>query len=286
MSDGLLIILLSVIAGIGGTGLGGIIGFFAAGKGARLMSLVLAFAGGVMAGVVAFEMIPETLEAMHDAGMESSAAVAAVAAVLGGAGAIFLVHLLIDKISKKQHGLHVHPHGPGCVHSVDVSLLLKHAETEEERLAIMKSMKRAGIIMLAALAVHNLPEGVAIGAAGVASLKTGIVLTILLALHNIPEGMAICAPLAGGGMSKGKALLMTVLAGAVTVAGCCIGVILGGINQLASGICMGLAGGAMLQVTFVEIMPEAFRMEKSKAPALALILGFAVSMLIVFVHAH
>lgn len=101
-------------------------------------------------------------------------------------------------------------------------------------------------------------------------------------MHNIPEGMAISAPLASGGVKGWKTILLTALAGAATVLGAVIGLAVGGISKLASGICMGLAGGAMLYVTFCEILPQSILMEEGRVPAVSMLVGIICSMIFVF----
>ena len=145
-----------------------------------------------------------------------------------------------------------------------------------------KSLLKAGVIMLLAIALHNLPEGMAIGATGASNTQTGILIAIIIAVHNIPEGMAISAPLASGGVKGWKTVLLTALAGAATVLGAVIGLAVGGISKLASGICMGLAGGAMLYVTFCEILPQSILMEEGRVPAVSMLVGIICSMIFVF----
>ena len=72
------------------------------------------------------------------------------------------------------------------------------------------------------------------------------------------------------------------VAGAATVVGALIGLAVGGISRLASGICMGLAGGAMLYVTFCEILPQSILMEEGRVPAVSMLVGIVCSMVFVF----
>ena len=105
----------------------------------------------------------------------------------------------------------------------------------------------AGVIMACAIALHNLPEGIVIGAsyAGDATsgafTGTGLVMAIIIGLHNIPEGMAVEVPLMTGGMSRTKAVLVTALSGAPTVIGALIGYGLGGIGPLALSLSLSFA---------------------------------------------
>lgn len=132
------------------------------------------------------------------------------------------------------------------------------------------------------LAAVNDTEGAVLVIAGASDTQTGILIAIIIAVHNIPEGMAISAPLASGGVKGWKTILLTALAGAATVLGAVIGLAVGGISKLASGICMGLAGGAMLYVTFCEILPQSILMEEGRVPAVSMLVGIICSMIFVF----
>ena len=73
------------------------------------------------------------------------------------------------------------------------------------------SLLKTGIIVGIGLALHNFPEGLAIGSGFGASYKLGISLAIAIALHDVPEGISMAVPMKSGGMSKTKALLLTFL---------------------------------------------------------------------------
>ena len=111
----------------------------------------------------------------------------------------------------------------------------------------------------------------------------GTLVAVLIAVHNIPEGMAISAPLASGGVTAWKTVLLTALAGAATIAGAVIGLAVGGISQLAIAVCMGIAGGAMLYVTFGEIVPQAILMDEGRVPAVSMLIGILCAMTFVYV---
>ena len=73
------------------------------------------------------------------------------------------------------------------------------------------SLLKTGVIVGIGLALHNFPEGLAIGSGFGASFKLGISLAIAIALHDIPEGISMALPMKSGGMSKTKAILLTFL---------------------------------------------------------------------------
>lgn len=283
----ILILVLSLVAGIVGTGLGGIIGVLLKNKGNKVMGRVLSFAGGVMVGVVTFEMLPEAVEySKIENSFEQSGILIAVSALVVGMLIIFGLNKMLDVI-ENMRGTHKsieELHHETKVIEANDALMEANAcgNTAAVQAVDKKSLLKAGIIMLLAIAFHNLPEGMAIGASGASNSQTGILVAIIIAVHNIPEGMAISAPLASGGVKGWKTILLTALAGAATVVGALIGLAVGGISQLASGICMGLAGGAMLYVTFCEILPQSILMEEGRVPAVSMLVGIVCSMVFVF----
>ena len=147
----------------------------------------------------------------------------------------------------------------------------------------------AGLVMMTAIALHNLPEGMVIGASYATEENltanlfsgSGFIMAIVIGLHNIPEGMAVAVPLITGGMGKGKAILLTALSGLPTVFGALLGYALGGINQIMLVLSLGFASGAMLYVVFGELLPESILMWKSKLPALSLFIGVLAGFLLV-----
>jgi len=140
--------------------------------------------------------------------------------------------------------------------------------------------------MACAIALHNVPEGMTIGASyasndGVMG-SAALVLAILIGLHNIPEGMAVSVPLISGGMGKGKAVLITALSGVPTILGALLGYLLGDIGAVGLAMSLGFASGAMLYVVFGEILPQAILMYHSKLPAFSAIIGILAGLLIIY----
>ena len=134
--------------------------------------------------------------------------------------------------------------------------------------------------MLSAIALHNLPEGLAIGSGASHDTQLGMTLAILIALHNIPEGMSIAVPLVAGGMKKGKVALLTALSGAPTLLGGLLGAVLGNMGNFMVASSLGIAAGAMLYVTYCEILPEVILLNKGRRPALFTIGGIIFGLVI------
>lgn len=276
-----LLVILALVAGVVGTGIGGVIGVLLKGKGNKVMGRVLSFAGGVMVGIVAFEMIPEAVSETIVDGQKWSGVIIAVTSIVVGMVVIFGLNKLLDKLEniRETH------RQPAELHHETAILEVKSGKNEncfKEGSDVRKCMFKAGLIMLVAIALHNFPEGMAIGASGLANTSAGILVAVIIAVHNIPEGMSISAPLASGGVGPWKTIGLTALAGAATVLGAAFGLLIGGIGAIATGVCMGLAGGAMLYVTFCEILPQATLMEEGRLPAVSMLVGIVSAMVFVY----
>jgi ZIP family zinc transporter len=111
-------------------------------------------------------------------------------------------------------------------------------------------------------------------------MALGGTLALMIGLHNIPEGMAISAPLISGGLNKWRAALLTVLAGTPTVLGAIIGILIGGISNTALSLSFSIAGGAMLYAVFGEILPQSMSISKNRIPAIVLLIGIVVGLLL------
>ena len=253
------IILLSSGAGIIGTGLGGLIGLLFGESSKKTMSYLLSFASGMMVSIVCFDLVPEALEL-------SNIWLTAVGIFVG----VFVVQGLNYAIDKVTNENETHTEPEQLRHQDDVI----HPSGK-------RSLLMSGLIMFAAIALHNLPEGLAIGSGSTHNDQLGLVLATLIALHNIPEGMSICVPLVAGGMKRAKALGLTALSGAPTLIGGLLGYGLGQINGNVIALSLSLAGGAMLYVTYCEILPQVILMNKGRRPAVFTIIGIVTGLIIV-----
>jgi len=266
MNQGLFIITLSVLAGVIGMGLGSIITALFGARTERTVSIFLSFAAGVMLAIVLLELIPEAIE--------YSSVTVTIAGLVIGVLVVLGLNKLIDRITRARQAKRQHANNE------------LHDNYEEffhvdELLSKKGSMLRAGLVILFAIALHNIPEGLAMGAAGQYELALGMTIGLLIALHNIPEGMAISAPLISGGLSKIKTILLTMAAGATTVIGAVLGTLIGGISSLALALSLAIAGGAMLYVVFGEILPQTIVTNKDRIPAISALAGVVVA--IVFI---
>ena len=272
------LLLTTAIAGVVGTGLGGLIGALLQKDSNRTVSLLLSFAGGVMLSVVCFDLIVESIET--GAGLWL-----VIGSVAFGVAVIYFLNYLIDRKTNPEVP-HIDANHPKTHDDLDELIhadhFREHYRHKDSRLALFV----AGTVMACAIALHNVPEGMTIGASyasndGVMG-QAALVLAVLIGLHNIPEGMAVSVPLISGGMTKWKAVLVTALSGVPTVIGALLGFWLGEIGPVGLCLSLGFASGAMLYVVFGEILPQSILMYHSKLPAFTAIGGILVGILIIF----
>ena len=145
---------------------------------------------------------------------------------------------------------------------------------------ISNSLFKTGIIIAAGLAIHNFPEGLAIGSGFEASNSLGFKLALAIALHDIPEGISISLPLKTSGISKAKAILLTTLSGIMTGFGAFFGCILGNISLTLIGFSLSFAAGAMLYIITCELIPESKQRYSGKFSSLGNMLGLILGLFI------
>ncbi|MDE7087670.1 MAG: ZIP family metal transporter [Clostridia bacterium] len=282
--DYLIIALITFISGVVGTGLGGVVGAVMKRDSNKIVSLLLSFAAGIMLAVVCFDLMSKPIEMMKEGTMPPLTPLIVVAAVVVGYGVVYLLNLLIDKKTNLEVK-HIDKDHPATADDLDELIHSNHYETHKNS---KSHLFVAGLVMMFAIALHNLPEGMVIGASyATADVMTtlftgsGFIMAIVIGLHNVPEGMAVSVPLISGGMSKPKAILLTALSGLPTVFGALLGFALGGINDIMLILSLGFASGAMLYVVFGELLPESILMWRSKLPAFALFAGVIAGFLLV-----
>lgn len=278
MEQILTLIKVTALAGIGGTGLGGIIGGLFKKDSVRTTSLLLSFAGGVMTAIVCFDLIQNAIQT------DTNIIIICLGIALG-VGIVYLLNLFIDNTTNTEVR-HITKKHPQTADNLDEIIHSNHLSVHLKRHDNRIKLLGAGIIMACAIALHNLPEGMTIGAsfATTKDLMKGsaLVLAILIGLHNIPEGMAIAVPLINGGVKRRIAILATALSGLPTVIGGLLGYWLGDIGKLGLALSLSFASGAMLYVVFGEILPQSFLMHKSKSPAFTFILGILTGLLVIY----
>jgi len=272
------LIVTTAIAGVVGTGLGGLIGALLQKDSNRIVSLLLSFAAGVMLSVVCFDLVTEAIETEVGIGV-------VIFAIAFGVAVIYLLNWIIDKKTNPEVP-HIDENHPKTADDLDELIHSDHLEQHYINKDNKFALFIAGVVMASAIALHNVPEGMTISASyasndGVMG-TAAITLAVLIGLHNIPEGMAVSVPLIAGGMPKWKAVLITASSGIPTIIGALLGFMLGEIGPMGLALSLGFASGAMLYVVFGEILPQAILMYHSKRPAFSAIGGMLVGLLIIF----
>jgi ZIP family zinc transporter len=121
------------------------------------------------------------------------------------------------------------------------------------------SYQRLGWFLLTGIALHDFPEGIAIGAGGTVTTELGIFIAAAVGIHNIPEGLINAAPLSLGGLSKKEVLRLNTLLSLVTPAGTLAGLALARFMPLAVPALLSVAAGAMLYIVLKELTPRMMR---------------------------
>ena len=263
--------------------LGGLAGAVLRRDSSRVISLLLAFAGGVMLAVVCFDLIPEAFQPEGTAAAFSVWLV--IAGVLTGFVTVYLLNVWIDRHTNPELA-HIDADHPRTADDLDELIHADHYNQHRQHGGSDRELFLAGVIMAGAIALHNVPEGMVIGASyagdgGSLTGGAGFLLALVIGLHNVPEGMAVSVPLISGGMSRGKAIVITALSGAPTVIGAVLGLWLGLLSPLWLSLSLSFAGGAMLYVVFGELFPEAFLIWRSKAPWAMALAGSLVGLVLV-----
>ena len=279
-----LLVGITALAGVGGTGLGGAVACMFRKDSDKTVSLLLSFAAGVMTAVVCFDLLTEALHAD-----EKPANVwLVVCGVIVGFAVIALLNALIDKTTNHEVA-HIDENHPRTADSLEELTHANHLHEHLEGRQPRSGLFLAGLVMAAAIALHNVPEGMVIGASfattvsEILSNRGGMIMAVVIGLHNIPEGMAVAVPLISGGMSKIRSVAVTALSGAPTILGALMGYLIGAISPTALVISLSFASGAMLYVVFGELLPESILMWKSKLPAALAVLGMLTGLIIIYV---
>lgn len=150
----------------------------------------------------------------------------------------------------------------------------------------------AGLVMAAAIALHNVPEGMVIGAsfarraAHPAAARGALMMAVVIGLHNIPEGMSIAAPLLTGGSRPAGAVGVAALSGLPTILGALLGYSVGAMDPMLLSTSLSFAAGAMLYVVFGELLPESEHLWQSRLSGLSTMLGMLLGLALIMGHGH
>lgn len=277
------IIGITALAGMGGTGMGGLISCLFRKDSSKTVSLLLSFAAGVMTSVVCFDLLTE---ALHSDGIRNSVGLVVVG-VLVGYVVIALLNAWIDRNTDHEVA-HIDENHPRTADSLEELTHANHLQEHREGRQPRSGLFLAGLVMAAAIALHNVPEGMVIGASFARTAQEtllnrgGLTMAIVIGLHNVPEGMAVAVPLISGGMPKLRSVIVTALTGFPTILGALLGFGVGAMGPTALAVSLSFASGAMLYVVFGELLPESILMWRSKLPATATIIGMLTGLVIIY----
>ncbi len=248
--------LMGLFFGAFGTTLGGVIGVRLKRTSNKFLSFILSFASGLMTAIICFELIPEAL-AISDLSI-------VVLGILIGIIMMIICDIFVDNKFNKSNRI---------VNKYNNSAKLKGVPVENNT---KNSLLKTGIIVSIGLAIHNFPEGLAIGSGFEASLKLGLSLAIAICFHDIPEGISMAVPMKNGGMKVSKVIYYVVLSGLTTGLGAFIGAIVGGISEKVISICLAFAAGAMIYIVSGELTPESNKLYHGRMTAIGNLLGFII----------
>lgn len=146
----------------------------------------------------------------------------------------------------------------------------------KKRMKAPETLLGLGYLVMLGIALHDLPEGMAIAMGGELQARTGMVIALAIAIHNIPEGMAIAAPLIMGGQRRLRVLLQTAAVGLITPLGAAIGKLGIAVVPALLPWLLGFASGIMLYLAAFQLWPQAAR----KGPR-ARWLGFCLGIVVI-----
>lgn len=235
--------------GVGGaTIIGSLIGFIFKKLSHKFSDIILSFAAGVMLAAAVLGLILPSVEYGGKWGL-----LYAVVGIFAGALCLNLIDKLVPHLHKLV-GPDIESH-----HNANLSKVL---------------------LFVMAIAIHNLPEGIAAGV-GFGSGDTNQALLIAggIALQNIPEGMVIIAPMLAAGVSPRKTFICAMITGLVEVVGTLIGYFAVSIASAILPIALAFAGGTMLYVISDEMIPETHAHGSERGATYALLVGFCVMLI-------
>ena len=232
--------------GVGGaTVIGALIGFAFKKISHKFSDIVLSFAAGVMLAAAVLGLVLPSLEYGGDWGL-----LITVAGIFAGAVCLNLIDKLVPHLHK-----------------------LVGADSEEHHNANLSKV----LLFVTAIAIHNLPEGIAAGVGfGSGDTTQALIIAGGIALQNVPEGMVIIAPMLAAGVSPGKTLVCALATGLVEVVGTLIGYFAVSVASVILPFALAFAGGTMLYVISDEMIPETHAHGAQRGATYALLIGFCI----------
>lgn len=246
--DHMRMVLLTAL-GIGGaTVIGSVLGFVFKKMTHRFSDIVLSFAAGVMLAAAILGLILPSLEDSGKFGW-----IITVLGIFAGAAALSL----IDKLVPHLHRM--------------VGTDIEDHQNKEKMSKVL--------LFVMAIAIHNLPEGIAAGVGfGSDDISGAVMIAAGIALQNIPEGMVIIAPMLAAGISPKKTFLCALSTGLIEVVGTLLGYFAVSVASAIMPFALAFAGGTMLYVISDEMIPETHH-EGTRGVTYALLFGFCLMLI-------
>ncbi len=240
--------LIGTLAGVLGTGIGSILAYSIHKSGVRFLASVLEFAAGLMISVALLDLLPEAFDISNNN----------LSLVL------FSIMLGITFMSALEQ------------YTFFLSQNIKSL-THKNR-----EFYSVGISMAIGIAMHNLPEGLAIGSGFDVSYTLGLSLAITVLIHDIPEGIAMSVPFKLSGVPLYKTCLIAMSSGFFTGIGALIGALTSAVSPFVISICLSLACGAMLYIVLCDLIPHSKKLYKGRLSSYFNILGVIIGVIISF----
>ena len=239
------LVLLTALGVGGATVFGSLIGFAFKKISHQFSDIVLSFAAGVMLAAAVLGLVLPSLEYGGDYGL-----LITVAGIFAGAACLNLIDKLVPHLHK-----------------------LVGSDTEAHNNANLSKV----LLFVAAIAIHNLPEGIAAGVGfGSGDTSQALIIAGGIALQNIPEGMVIIGPMLAAGVSPRKTFVSAMITGLVEVAGTLVGYFAVSIASAILPFALAFAGGTMLYVISDEMIPETHAHGNERGATYALLVGFCI----------
>ena len=240
------LVLLTALGVGGATIIGSVIGFCFKKLSHRFSDIILSFAAGVMLAAAVLGLVLPAVEYGGKWGLP-----VCIIGIFAGALCLNLVDKLVPHLHKMM-GPDQETHG----HNADLSKVL---------------------LFVTAIAIHNLPEGIAAGVGfGAGNTAEAMVIAGGIALQNIPEGMVIIAPMLAAGVSPKKTFLCAAFTGVIEVVGTLIGYFAVSVASAILPFALAFAGGTMLYVISDEMIPETHAHGSEQGATWALLAGFCL----------
>ena len=242
------LVLLTALGVGGATIIGALLGFAFKKISHRFTDITLGFAAGVMLAAAVLGLILPSLEYGGKFGI-----VTTVIGIFVGAMCLSIVDKLVPHLHK-----------------------LMGADTEEHNNASLNKV----LLFVMAIAIHNLPEGIAAGVGfGSGDNSQALLIAGGIALQNIPEGMVIIAPMLASGISPKKTFVCAAATGLVEVVGTMVGFFAVSVAEIILPFSLAFAGGTMLYVISDEMIPETHSHGNERGATYALLVGFCIMLI-------